>query len=248
MHFKKRYIATIIFFLLIIILILFVPCKKQIAFYNNKDKVWSHRGLSINFPENSIESVNAAYKNGYRGVEIDIRYDSHLNVFFLSHDAIFDTKKLTTLDSLFSNINRSLYFWLDLKNLTNGNNARILKRLNYLSQKYNNKNNFIIENRNASALNLLTKNGYYTSFWLKAPAHKNPIRYLYNNITNKINLFLYSFNAVSCDSKYLNKYSLYIYRNCNIQTWKIYTLDKNDIKPLESINSVKIILFDGLKY
>ncbi len=237
----------LLFFISITTLFLFLPCKKQVAFYNNEDKVWSHRGLSINLPENSIESINAAYENEFKGVEVDIRFISELNKFFLSHDELKNTDSLTSLDSLFSKVNNSLYFWLDLKNLDNKNKKKVLNRLNDITQKYNNKNKIIIENRDAPALQLLAKNGYYTSLWLKDPYPKNPIRFLYNNILNKIKLFLYSFNAVSFDSKYLNQQTLKIYNNCNIHTWKIYTLNKNDIKSLKSISSVKIILFDGYK-
>ena len=233
---------------LIIISILFIPCRKQDTFYeadNKIEKIWAHRGYSINSPENSIESVKAALPKGFKGVEIDVRFNKTDNCFYLSHDKIKNYKNLTTLDSLFSHTGDGLYYWLDLKNLNEENKKQIVDKLKALSVKYEINRNIIIESRNANALYTLTKNGFHTSLWLKDPYPEFMLRFIYNNINNKIKLFLYTFNAVSFDSRYINKTTLQIYKNCNIHTWRIYTTNYKTLIPILNINSVKIILFDG---
>ena len=63
--------------------------KSSTSFYNDSaNKIWSHRGLSICLEENSLESINAAFLSGFKGVEIDIWYNNEEDCFEVKHDNI----------------------------------------------------------------------------------------------------------------------------------------------------------------
>jgi glycerophosphoryl diester phosphodiesterase len=90
-------------------------------------KIFAHRGYhDKNIKENSIESLEAAYKNNFEGIEFDIWYlESHLHNLVIKHDEPKDHEILTLpkLADYFLYQNHFEY-WLDFKNL-NQKNATI---------------------------------------------------------------------------------------------------------------------------
>jgi glycerophosphoryl diester phosphodiesterase len=58
--------------------------------------LFAHRGVTLNYPENTIGSIGEAKLKGFKGLEIDIRKSSD-NEFIIFHDE--DGKRLLGLDS-----------------------------------------------------------------------------------------------------------------------------------------------------
>ncbi len=93
------------------------------AAYNDCRKVWTARGLyGDGVPQNSIESIAAAFEAGAQGVEVDIRYDKQKGDYIVSHDYPYNLKngRLLTLKELFDALGARYpgrYYWLDYKGI-----------------------------------------------------------------------------------------------------------------------------------
>ena len=97
--------------------------------YNDCNKIWSARGMyGGKIEQNSLASLNSAFKVGASGVEIDLYYDVEKKLFIISHNhpkknadgtLSYSLKngKLLTLKEVFNTFNKDYYFWLDYKNL-----------------------------------------------------------------------------------------------------------------------------------
>ncbi len=91
--------------------------------YDDCRKIWTARGLYGNgVPQNSIESIAAAFDAGAMGVEVDIRYDKKTGDYIVSHDYPYNLKngKLLTLEELFDNLGERYpgrFYWLDYKGI-----------------------------------------------------------------------------------------------------------------------------------
>ncbi len=91
--------------------------------YNDCRKVWTARGIyGDGVPQNSIESIAAAFEAGAQGVEVDIRYDKEKGDYIVSHDYPYRLKygRLLTLKELFDNLGKRYpgrYYWLDYKEI-----------------------------------------------------------------------------------------------------------------------------------
>ncbi len=84
-------------------------------------KLFSHRGLvSQGIKQNSIASLNNAYKSGFRAIEFDIWFLN--NKLLLKHDKPKDGEILPEFKE-FLLYKNDLQYWLDFKNL-DGSNAK----------------------------------------------------------------------------------------------------------------------------
>lgn len=157
MDFKKHFSLSSIVPFVVVALVWCAVSYLRVG--NYKDKLWAHR-------VNSLEK-RAEFKDAYPNIEVDVtvREDS-LNgiVLDITHDA--DTTFGLTLDEYMPGIAGNM--WVDVKNLSLENNRNVLDKFDsFLNDNKNlSKNQFVIESRNHEALDLLTKNGYYTSYYV----------------------------------------------------------------------------------
>jgi hypothetical protein len=148
--------------------------------YNSCHKVWSARGLYgvDGVVQNSLESLDRAFRAGAWGAEIDLHYDIKMKRFIISHDhptkgdggeLIYSKKngKLLTLKEVFDTLGDGHYFWLDYKNLgklSEEDTHNAIKRLLEITKKYNLRDRVYIEGTHPFKLASYTKSGFKTIF------------------------------------------------------------------------------------
>lgn len=66
-------------------------------------QIWAHRGLSVEFEENSLNAIREAFDAGAAGVEIDVHYIAKFDRFTVMHDAWENSNldELLTLETVF---------------------------------------------------------------------------------------------------------------------------------------------------
>jgi heptose-I-phosphate ethanolaminephosphotransferase len=121
-------------------------------------KVWLHR----------VDSIERAAKMAreYRGMEIDVVFDSSANYFDVGHPPTPSAG--ISLDRLLAAVPdvSQHYFWIDFKNLTESNSAAACALLLAIARKYGIVANTIVESVNPEALSRFTASGFYTSYYL----------------------------------------------------------------------------------
>lgn len=126
-----------------------------------KDKLWAHR---VNSLEKRVE-----FKNSFPNFEVDVTVrvdplDGDV-VLDVTHDE--DTTFGLTFDEYIPIIGEGEKVWLDIKNLSVDNNKKVLEKLDsFVSDHGMEKSQFIIETRDHKALELLTRNDNYTSYYV----------------------------------------------------------------------------------
>lgn len=120
-------------------------------------KIWLHRC-------NSIEKLQEKHKR-YPNIEVDVVFREDQK-FDVTHD--IDTSFGLNLASYFSFFEKERgKMWLDIKNLNQDNVDSMLTAMNGLTEQYRIcKERLIIESSCWEALNTLTRDGYYTSFYI----------------------------------------------------------------------------------
>jgi len=143
--------------------------------------------------------------------------------------------------------------WMDVKNVSDENIAKMLERLNYLDKKYGIKNRIIFETSSTSSkVKLLSNTGYHTSYYL-------PITYFIskssdkNSQTLKQQIINQGLKAVSFPSilyNYVNHELKPIISNDIVfHTWATYKFkNKDELKKIQkeefyNDSRVKTILF-----
>lgn len=128
---------------------------------SHRHKLWLHRCNSTEkFDEMSSRFVN---------VETDVVYRGE-GLFDVTHD--LDVTYHLPLDSLFSRISgqRQRHIWIDLKNLTPPIAEEIDRHLTQLCAAWNvHRTAVIVESKSHEALSILTKKGWYTSYYVDFP-------------------------------------------------------------------------------
>src|SRR5262245_7032067 len=102
----------------------------------------------------------------YRGMEIDVMYDSAADSFDMGHPP---TPSIgLSLDRLLAAVPdvASHSFWIDFKNLTDANAATACTRLVAIARKYDLIRHMIVESVHPTALACFTDNGFHTSYYL----------------------------------------------------------------------------------
>ncbi len=156
---KKKILSYIIVLLQFFVVIWIVTAIFRVGDY--KDKLWAHR---VNSLEKRME-----FQNSFPNFEVDItiRIDSSDGdaILDVTHDE--DTTFGLTFDEYIPIIGDGDKVWLDIKNLTAANNKKVLEKLDsFVSDHGMEKSQFIIETRDHKALELLTRNDYYTSYYV----------------------------------------------------------------------------------
>ena len=231
----KKIFSFILGFGFLYLLFYLLPIYKSNskAIFNNSQKLWAHRVLDYN-------DVNNKYVD-FKGVELDVFYETDKRVFDIRHDGQYKGK--TLLDFL-NNINdKKLFFWIDLKNLNNKNVFAVVERLNELIESGVKKEHLIIESKNIKLLGILKKDNFYVSYWLPS---FNLFRSIYEVFRVKDNLIKYKPNAISCSYHHLDFYSRK-FPNYNLHCWTNGLEEERDklkIKKISLKNNVKVILVD----
>jgi hypothetical protein len=121
-------------------------------------KVWLHR-------VNSVERAVRMAKQ-YRGMEIDVMYDSAADSFDVGHPPAPSIG--LSLDRLLAAVPdvASHYFWIDFRNLTDANAAAACARLVAIARKHNLISHMIVESVHPTALSCFTNRGFFTSYYL----------------------------------------------------------------------------------
>ena len=121
-------------------------------------KVWLHR-------VNSVQRAVRMAKQ-YRGMEIDVMYDSAADSFDVGHPPAPSIG--LSLDRLFAAVPDvgSHYFWIDFRNLTDANAPAACARLVAIARKHGIVSHMIVESVRPTALACFTKSGFYTSYYL----------------------------------------------------------------------------------
>jgi len=185
MRFVRRIVAFFFKSLLVLVLVLAVAyfvvgayVDRQLAkrdfsnAYNDCHKVWSARGLyGAGVPQNSVESIAAAFEAGARGVEVDVRYDKKLGDYIVAHDYPYNLKygKLLTLKELFDKLGARYpghYYWLDFKEIRflDEHRQRAIERLRAISQDNGVRDFIYVEGEAPQALAPFRDAGFRTIF------------------------------------------------------------------------------------
>lgn len=132
-----------------------VPRRRDAGF---PVKVWLHR-------VNSVERAVHMAKE-YRGMEIDVMYDSAADSFDVGHPPAPSIG--LSLDRLFAAVPdvASHYFWIDFRNLTDANARAACARLTAIARKHGIVSHMIVESVHPTALACFTDSGFYTSYYL----------------------------------------------------------------------------------
>ena len=132
-----------------------VPSRRDAGF---PVKVWLHR-------VNSVERAVRMAKQ-FRGMEIDVMYDSAANSFDVGHPPAPSIG--LSLDRLLGAVPdvAGHYFWIDFRNLTNTNAPAACTRLVAIARKHNLISHMIVESVHPTALGCFTDNGFRTSYYL----------------------------------------------------------------------------------
>jgi len=226
---------------LLLIVLIFGSCLSEIE---NKieSKLWKHR-------VNSITELKEATKN-FRGIEVDVVFESSLNEFNVRHDIEAPISDLS-LDSFFESINQgasNYFYWLDFKNLTIKIHQQAIAQLEYLIKKYGLEDRIFIESWNTGALFLLKEKGFQTVNWITQFDYNKDSISNYKDQFEKINLNIakMNFTALSCFHE-MYEFVDYYFTDKNIFLWTnglISEKDKERILYLEKRSNVKVILVD----
>jgi glycerophosphoryl diester phosphodiesterase len=156
--------------------------------YDSCQKVWSSRGTYIEWKDqNSIESVRTALLEGAGGVEIDLRFDTELKKFIISHDYPYNLKngKLLSLQELLDAVGDFGYFWLDYKNLrllSSEQTQEAIVRLKEISARGDLRERIYIEGVDPIKLPLYRQAGFHTIFDTQPPKDSLPVTAFVMNI------------------------------------------------------------------
>jgi hypothetical protein len=121
-------------------------------------KIWVHR-------VNTVDRANILLPK-FAGIEIDVVYDSALDVFDVRHRDIESVG--LSLEHYFELLDEKYrpYYWIDIKNLTTDNELRQYDRLHKLAKKYDLLDRLVVESTNTAALTRFTDAGFRTSYYL----------------------------------------------------------------------------------
>lgn len=131
--------------------------------------IFSHGYRKEKKNSNSIEYIDNAINNNFKGVEIDLYFIGKTNSFILTHDYYrgdIYKKNFVTLKEVFEKFNNTkVIFWLDLKNLNRLNYERCKDLLSEYNKNYN--IDFFLESPNYKSLLYISLNSEIkTCFWI----------------------------------------------------------------------------------
>ncbi|MCP4521736.1 MAG: hypothetical protein GY827_08625 [Cytophagales bacterium] len=183
--------------------------QSSVTFFDNTNKLWAHR-------INKTDDIESALKNFY-GVEIDVFYETDEKYFDVRHDG---NPTGLSLEEYFESINNPEYhyYWLDFKNLSEGNSMASYTRLYEVLKKFDIMDNVIIEASSPEALGYYADKGIFTSYWI--PWISSPSSTSNNMTAAKVQYYLdkYSFSVISADYR-MYPFMKNYFPNYNKHTW-----------------------------
>ena len=202
-------------------------------------KVWIHR-------VNTIERARIILTK-FAGIEIDVVYDSSLDVFDVRHRDIPSVGLY--LERYFDELdkgNKPLY-WIDIKNLNRQNELEQFVKLNRLAEKYNLKKRMIVESPNTVSLTRFTDAGFITSYYLphfdlKSASSEDIVNWI-NTVKDAIRKS--RIHAISADykmypliEKYLNDADSFLWTSLKFDEQK----HQRKIQEIVGIENIKVLL------
>ena len=182
--------------------------KEDTTIYHSCHKVWAARGLYKNHNEqNSIISMQRAFRYAASGTEVDFYYDVKMNRFIVSHNKpikssggnlVYTKKngKLLTIEKLLQATGEGHYFWFDYKNLdklTTKETDKAIARLLSITQKDAIRERLYIEGSNPLVLSKYTHAGFKTILGI----HPLPESNLFSTIVINGYKIAYYFTEIS---------------------------------------------------
>lgn len=213
-------------------------------FYNEPESVlWRHQ-------VNSIEKLKH-YSKVFKGIEFDAVYYMERNEFEVEHDPDPNSKVLLTdyLNSI-APID-SIYFWMDLKNLTIENADSMKNCLLSVFNQFGIKERVICESHHDVPLKTLHEGGIKTSYWIPHfpySSDQGKLEPYQQDHLNKVNEILKDcpHNAISASYEMFPFINDYL-SDCTTHLWTnglITEDDKTKIREFASHTYVKVILID----
>lgn len=212
----------------------------RVFFNDSAGKYWKHR-------VNTIEDIKK-YRTNYTGFELDVVYYPNENEFRVEHESnSSDRLLLVDYFDAFTDINR-FYFWIDIKNLNEGNILKLTNKLVSILKAYNIENRTICESFYPSKLTVLNNNGLNTSYWLPYIDYNGTLTKKQKEALNiiKRNLQECPHNAISAPYTMLPFIERYL-PDCTVHLWTngLYgESDKHLIREIAAKSQVKILLID----
>jgi thymidylate synthase len=234
-------IVAVISFLAIIIITIYTLNKtiylNADTFYSFNDKIWSHANNDTDKAKNSLSK--------YPGFEFDVIYDEKIDSIYVKHN-LEDPNDLE-LSRFLKNIDyASSHLWMDFKNLNENNANQIIPILDNILDN-SEKNRIIIESQNPEALNILSENNFWTSYWIPHFSYSEMSFYTQLRLAIEIGQKVdnYNLNAISAHIElyyFINRF----FPDMNVHLWatgKPMEYPKMISEIIDNEN-VKIILVD----
>jgi len=248
---KKFFITAFAVFLVVLSLVGYVNISfsrlKVTPFYEGCQKVWGHAGYRQEYGANALPGYRKAFDLGATGVELDVRYDTELGRFIVSHDFPYQEKdgKLLKLEDVLQELGGRGYFWLDFKNLKHmgkGEAEKAARRLLALIERHHLDNRVIVESKDPLNLAVLTRAGIPGSYWVNINTRRPGLETRLRVFSFKA-MFLYGgFAAFSMDYR---DYTPYLRRTFRQVPVHLFTVNSEpEVLELMSNENVKVILSD----
>lgn len=223
--------------------------------YENCNKVWATRGFvsqdgNWKNNANSLTSLQKAHRLGAKGSEVDVYFDSRLNSYIVSHDKPYNLKdgQLLTLETLFSHLPTSFYFWIDFKKMSHLSDKEMnqaVTRLNEITKYRLDKKQLYVEGESPVNLLYFVDAGYNTIL----DSHPLPNNYIASSFVLNIYKIVYYFGDYTVLGIPYSKNNEPIYTGENINALNnipvfiYHVIDNKEIfEKLLKIDEVKVVL------
>lgn len=205
-------------------------------------EVWSHRGIHHSVPENSIQSLQLAKNQGFKGVEIDVYYDEEMGLV-VSHDIPYKLVdgQIVTLKEIVDTFHSDFSFWIDFKNLNNKNVKNVISDFSLLFETYPDlQQKMYVESAKGKLLRKLAKHNIQSILWVQY-SKQQPKQFL--KLTYFKALIGHSkFSGITTHYRYIDKRFSKAFRNFD---WYVFTVnDLSIINQLKGDKNTKVILTD----
>ena len=176
-------------------------------------RVWAHRGTHGGFHgadqaldragENTLGAFDASIARGFTGVELDIHFLGAPG-FIVKHDP--DQPDELRLEDVFARCGRKVYYWLDFKNLDDGNVDAVISAFRRIFDKYPVLDRVLIESGQARPLAKLKGAipGLKVIYWIEKYPPGKGIRPFLRRTRERATVAWFGFRNVSA-SFYVSK-------------------------------------------
>lgn len=140
--------------IVVVLAVVALACQPQ----ERPSKVWLHRANDV--------AKAKYYQQEFAGLEVDVHYVNSYKTFIIEHDSDEGSDK--KLEDWFASLDRrkKLGFWIDFKNLNDGNKDAAAKELARLRKTYDLQGMIIVESSNAECLKTFEDLNFRTSYYI----------------------------------------------------------------------------------